>query len=32
MLFYGAVLCMRIRGEILIRERSSSWVREVIKP
>jgi len=31
MLFYGAVLCMRLRGEILNRERSATWVREAIK-
>ena len=31
MLFYGAVLCMRLRGEILNRERQSAWVREAVK-
>jgi len=31
MLFYGGVLCMRLRGEILNRERSAAWVREAIK-
>ena len=31
MLFYGAVLCMRLRGEVLNRERQSAWVREAIK-
>ncbi len=31
MLFYGAVLCMRVQGEILNRERQSKWVREAIK-
>lgn len=31
MLFFGAVLCMRLRGEVLNRERQSSWVREAIK-
>jgi heme exporter protein C len=31
MLFYGAVLCMRLRGEVLIRERQAAWVREAIK-
>jgi heme exporter protein C len=30
MLFYGAVLCMRLRGEVLNRERQSTWVREAI--
>jgi heme exporter protein C len=32
MCFYGAVLCMRLRGEILNRERQSAWVREAIRP
>jgi heme exporter protein C len=31
MLFYGAVLCMRLRGEVLNRERHAVWVREAIK-
>ena len=31
MLFYGAVLCMRLRGEVLNRERQAKWVREAIK-
>ncbi|MGB6309106.1 MAG: heme ABC transporter permease [Steroidobacteraceae bacterium] len=31
MLFYGAVLCMRLQGEILNRERQAKWVREAIK-
>ena len=31
MLFYGAVLCMRLRGEVLNRERQSAWVREAVK-
>ena len=30
MLFYGAVLCLRLRGEVLNRERQSTWVREAI--
>jgi heme exporter protein C len=30
-LFYGAVLCIRVQGEVLIRERQSAWVREAIK-
>jgi heme exporter protein C len=30
MCFYGAVLCMRLRGEILNRERQAAWVREAI--
>src|ERR1700690_404 len=28
MCFYGAVLCMRLRGEVLNRERQAAWVRE----
>jgi heme exporter protein C len=32
MCFYGAVVCMRLRGEVLNRERQSTWVREAIKP
>ena len=31
MCFYGAVLCVRLRGEVLNRERQSAWVREAIK-
>src|SRR5580692_718065 len=31
MLFYGAVLCLRLQGEVLNRERQSVWVREAIK-
>ena len=31
MLFYGAVLCLRLQGEVLNRERQSAWVREAIK-
>lgn len=31
MLFYGAVLCMRLRGEVLNRERQAKWVREALK-
>jgi heme exporter protein C len=31
MCFYGAVVCMRLRGEVLNRERQSSWVREAVK-
>jgi heme exporter protein C len=30
MLFYGAVLCMRLQAEVLNRERQASWVREAI--
>ncbi|MGO8830664.1 MAG: heme ABC transporter permease [Steroidobacteraceae bacterium] len=29
--FFGAVLCMRLRGEVLNRERQASWVREAVK-
>jgi heme exporter protein C len=31
MCFFGAVLCMRLRGEVLNRERQATWVREAIK-
>ena len=31
MLFFGAVLCLRLQGEILNRERQSAWVREKVK-
>jgi heme exporter protein C len=31
MCFYGAVLCMRLRGEVLNRERQSAWVREEVQ-
>jgi heme exporter protein C len=31
MCFYGAVLCMRLRGEVLNRERQATWVREAIE-
>jgi heme exporter protein C len=31
MLFYGAVLCIRVRGEVLNRERQATWVREAIE-
>jgi len=31
MCFYGAVVCIRLRGEVLNRERQSAWVREAIK-
>jgi heme exporter protein C len=30
MLFFGAVLCTRLQGEILQRERQASWVRRVV--
>jgi heme exporter protein C len=29
-LFYGAVLCTRLQGEVLNRERQAKWVREAI--
>ncbi len=29
--FFGAVLCMRLRGEVLNRERQAHWVREAVK-
>jgi heme exporter protein C len=31
MLFFGAVLCLRLRGEVLNRERQATWVREAVK-
>jgi heme exporter protein C len=31
MLFYGAVLCMRLRGEVLNRERQAQWIREAVQ-
>lgn len=31
MCFYGAVLCIRLRGEVLQRERQSRWVREALR-
>jgi heme exporter protein C len=31
MLFFGAVLCVRLQGEILNRERQASWVRGAVK-
>jgi heme exporter protein C len=31
MLFYGAVLCMRLQGEVLNRERQAKWIREAIR-
>ena len=30
-LFYAAVLCIRLRGEVLNRERNSAWVREAVQ-
>src|SRR6266446_4001213 len=29
-LFFGAVLLVRLRGEVLNRERSASWIREIV--
>jgi heme exporter protein C len=31
MCFYGAVLCVRLRGEVLNRERQAAWVREAMR-
>jgi heme exporter protein C len=31
MCFFGAVLCMRLRGEVLDRERQAAWVREAMR-
>jgi heme exporter protein C len=30
MLFFGTVLLIRLRAELLRRERGASWVREVL--
>jgi heme exporter protein C len=30
MLFFGAVLCMRLQGEVLNRERQAKWVKEAL--
>ncbi len=32
MLFFGGVLCLRLRGEVLQRERLATWVREAVRP
>jgi heme exporter protein C len=32
MLFFGAVLCIRLQGEILNRERQAMWVKRVVNP
>jgi len=32
MLFFGAILCIRLRGEVLNRERFATWVREAVRP
>jgi heme exporter protein C len=29
-LLFGALLLMRLRGEVLRRERSASWIRQVV--
>jgi heme exporter protein C len=31
-LFFVAVLLVRLRGEVLSRERSASWIREAVTP
>jgi heme exporter protein C len=31
LLFFGGVLCLRLRGEVLNRERLASWVRETVR-
>jgi heme exporter protein C len=31
-LFFAAVLLIRLRGEVLSRERSASWIREAVTP
>jgi hypothetical protein len=29
-LYFGAILLVRLRGEILRRERATGWIREVL--
>jgi len=31
LLFFGGVLCLRLRGEVLHRERLATWVREAVR-
>jgi heme exporter protein C len=31
-LFFGAILLLRLRGEVLRRERAASWIREAVTP
>jgi heme exporter protein C len=31
MLFFGGVLCLRLRGEVLQRERLATWVRDAVR-
>src|SRR6185312_5357318 len=31
-LFFGALLLVRVRGEVLSRERTASWIREALQP
>jgi heme exporter protein C len=31
-LFFGALLLVRLRGEVLSRERTASWIREAVRP
>ena len=31
MLYFGAVMLVRLRAELLRRERNASWVREVLR-
>ncbi|HEY6454342.1 MAG TPA: heme ABC transporter permease CcmC [Steroidobacteraceae bacterium] len=31
-LYFGAVLLVRLRAEVLRRERAASWIREVVRP
>lgn len=30
MLFFGAALCTRLRAEVLVRERQSNWIKEMV--
>ena len=31
-LFFGALLLVRLRGEVLSRERTATWIREAVRP
>jgi heme exporter protein C len=30
-LFFGALLLVRVRGEVLSRERAATWIREALR-
>jgi heme exporter protein C len=31
-LFFVAILLLRLRGEVLRRERAANWIREAVRP